>query len=245
MHWLFFVLPGELRARRDKRVPVTRLVPYWLLAIVAIGPALFVALWPWLWHDTLERFQEYASFHFSHVHYNMAYLGTTYFRPPMPMSYPFVMTLFTLPAITVALGLAGVGLRARALLPPGLAEQLWPRGSARADRQHTDVLIFGTMLAPVLVIAMPWTPIFGGTKHFIAGWAMFALFAGIAAVHVSRALRDRLGELGRRFSRGRARALRRLPARTGGRGHGALPSFRALVLRVSPQAARPARRTSG
>ncbi len=201
VHWLFFVLPGELAARREQRIAVVSLVPWWLVAMAALGPLIFIALWPWLWHDTSARFNEYAAFHLQHVHYNMAYLGTTYFRPPMPFSYPWVTTLFTLPVTTVVLGVLGIALRARALLPPGLANRLWPGGEVSPDRQRTDVLLFGCLVTPMLVIAMPWTPIFGGTKHFIAGWAMLAIFAGVPFVHVARALRETLAPRSRAGSR--------------------------------------------
>jgi hypothetical protein len=45
------------------------------------------------------------------------------------------------------------------------------------------------MLAPLVVISMPWTPIFGGTKHWFAAYPYLALFAGIAFVSVARAVR--------------------------------------------------------
>ncbi|MDQ3033850.1 MAG: glycosyltransferase family 39 protein [Myxococcota bacterium] len=188
VHWVFFVLPGERAARRAGKGAVTTYVPWWLIAMGALGPVLFVALWPWLWADTAARFSEYASFHLNHVHYNIAYLGRTYFGPPGPMSYPFVTTLFTVPLATLLLALAGIGLRARALVPPWIVDRVWPHGRPLADRQRTDVLAFGSMITPMIVIALPSSPIFGGTKHFIAGWVFLAIFAGIAFVHVARAL---------------------------------------------------------
>lgn len=201
VHWLFFVLPGEIAARRAGKGKVTTLVPWSLIAMAALGPPIFVALWPWLWHDTIARFQEYAAFHLHHVHYNIAYFGRTYFGPPGPFSYPWVMTLFTVSLVTVSLGLVGVALRARALLPPWLLEPIWPCGEPEPDRQRTDVLAFGCMVTPPLVIAMPWTPIFGGTKHFLAGWVFLAVFAGIGFDRVVRAVREQLGARAARFQR--------------------------------------------
>ena len=46
------------------------------------------------------------------------------------------------------------------------------------------------MIAPPLVIAMPWTPIFGGTKHFLVSWVFLALFAGLGFERVVRAVRE-------------------------------------------------------
>ena len=188
VHWLAFVLPGELAARRGGKGKIASVVPWWLVAMAAIGPVVFVALWPWLWHDTAARFSEYAGFHLNHVHYNNEYFGTTYFGPPGPFSFPWVMTLFTVSLVTVLLGLAGVALRTRQWLPPWMGRRLLGRDAA-GDRQRTASLMFGCMITPLLVIAMPWTPKFGGTKHFIGGWVFLALFAGIAFVPVARALR--------------------------------------------------------
>lgn len=161
-------------------------VPWWLIAMAVCGPIIFVALWPWMWFDTLQRFSEYAGFHLNHEHYNMAYFGVNYFRPPLPISYPWVLTLFTVPFTTLALALAGIGYRARALLPSPLMENLWPNGRCRADRRRTAVLFFGSALAPLVVISLPSTPIFGGTKHWFTAYPFIALFAGVAFVKVAR-----------------------------------------------------------
>lgn len=183
VHWLW-TLSGELRARKRGEARATSLVPWWLLAMLALGPPIFLGSWPWMWHDTEARIAEYVSFHTNHEYYNMAYFGRNYFWPPFPVSYPFVMTLYTVPLTTLALGLAGLAMRARALLPPGLAERVWKRGTYSADRRFTDVLLFGAFLAPVFVIALPSTPIFGGTKHWFPSYPFLALYAGLAFTRV-------------------------------------------------------------
>lgn len=167
-------------------------VPWGLIALFAVGPLVFVALWPWMWFDTAARFSEYASFHLAHVHYNMAYFGVNYFRPPLPIGFPWVMTLFTVPLVTIVLAIAGIGARARSLLPPALLTRWWPKGRVEPDAARTDVLLFGMMLAPLVVISMPWTPIFGGTKHWFSAYPFLAIFAGVAYAFVARALRERI-----------------------------------------------------
>lgn len=189
VHWLAFVVPREIAARRAGHGRVAWIFPWWLVAMALLGPPIFVALWPWLWHDTLARFQEYAAFHLHHVHYNVAYLGKTYFGPPSPASFPWVMTLFTVPLVSIVMALAGMGVRARAMLPAWLGA-LWPVGETCSDRLASDALVFGSMLTPMVVLSLPWTPIFGGTKHFFGAWVYLAMFAGIAFDRVVRALRD-------------------------------------------------------
>ncbi|MFK7991936.1 MAG: glycosyltransferase family 39 protein [Sandaracinaceae bacterium] len=191
VHWLFVVF-HERRARRAGKAKRVSYVPWWLIAMLALGPPIFVALWPWMWWDTATRFGEYAGFHLNHVHYNMAYFGVNYYRPPLPMGFPWVMTLYTVPLATLALAVAGVGSRLRTLLPPGLLERLWPNGTVKPDRTRTDVLLFGAMMAPLVVISMPWTPIFGGTKHWFSAYPFLAMFAGAAFVWVARNVTARL-----------------------------------------------------
>jgi hypothetical protein len=178
------------RRGRLRRVSVT---PWWLLGMAVLGPPIFVGLWPWLWFDTVARFGAYAGFHLNHDYYNMAYFGVNYFEPPFPIGYPWVMLLFTVPFVTVALSVAGLGTRVRALLPAGLVERLWPNGRTQADPAHTDMLMLGMLLAPIVVISLPWTPIFGGTKHWFPAYPFLALFAGVAFVSVARAARRALG----------------------------------------------------
>ncbi len=184
----------DLIAWRRGKLRRVSLVPWWLIGMALLGPPIFVGLWPWLWFDTLARFSAYAGFHLNHAYYNMAYFGVNYFRPPFPIGYPWVMTLVTVPLVTLALGIAGLGSRLRALVPPGLMERLWPNGRTRPDPARTDVLVFGSSLAPLVVISMPWTPIFGGTKHWFSAYPFMALFAGVAFVSVARAARRALPE---------------------------------------------------
>ncbi|MGE0790740.1 MAG: ArnT family glycosyltransferase [Sandaracinaceae bacterium] len=190
-----------LLARRAKIEAVHRYIPVAWVAMVLVGPILFIALWPWMWFDTAMRFREYAAFHFGHVHYNMAYFGVNYFRPPLPMSYPWVMTLFTVSLTTIALAIGGLGARARALVPRRLAERWWP-GGQNADERHTDVLLVGQLLAPLVVISMPWTPIFGGTKHWFSAYPFLALYAGVGYAYVARAALERLPSLRTQVQRG-------------------------------------------
>ena len=56
-----------------------------------------LALWPWLWSDPVGRLREYIEFHQFHAYYNTEFLGINYNRPPLPISYPFVLTWATVP----------------------------------------------------------------------------------------------------------------------------------------------------
>ena len=185
--WMAF---GERARRRQHAEPARRirLVPYWLVAMVLLGPPIMVGIWPWVWHDTLPRLGWYAGFHLHHVYYNIAYFGQNYFKPPFPIAFPFVLTAFTVPATTLLLAILGLSSRFGAILPQRLA-RLWPTALAQPDRLRTDVLLVGSLLSPLLLIALPSTPIFGGTKHWMPAYPFLALYAGLGAWKVIRPLR--------------------------------------------------------
>ena len=199
LHYLMVVWPDvSLRPLSPPRVPLV------FLAMLLIGPLIFVATWPWLWFDTVEHLRGYVMFHMKHAFYNMEYLGVNWGLPPLPISYPFVMTLFTVPTVTLALGISGIFLfasphlrRLRGEIPPPMgaripfddpwrfpARRTWLRPGRGLNPKAGRLLLICTLL-PMLVIALPWTPIFGGTKHWMTGYPFLALLAGVA---VSRLL---------------------------------------------------------
>ena len=143
---------AELRAKRWA-------VPHAFLAMLLISPLVFYASWPWIWHDTAQRLRDYAQFHLQHEYYNMEFLGQTYWKPPMPRLYAWVMTLATVPGVTLLL--FAVGLVVSAL-----------------KRASTPLL----WLLCLLMCYAPWwssaTPIFGGTKHWLTAYPFLCLFAG-------------------------------------------------------------------
>jgi hypothetical protein len=173
----FLVTRGVRGVKRDLGIGRTE-IPLALLAMATIGPVVFYLAWPWLWFDTGKRLAEYVAFHVNHDYYNMEFLGETYFRPPMPRLYAWVMTAATVP--TIALALFALG-----LVRSGIELPFWPasrkappairRANARAFSARTlwFVCLF-TSYAPWLSSA---TPIFGGTKHWITAYPFLCLFA--------------------------------------------------------------------
>lgn len=196
IHYVWMVLAARARAKRD--LPASaRLVtrPWWLVSLAWLGPPIFLATWPWLWHPEtmLERFGWYARFHVNHEYYTIAYLGRSWFEPPFPISYPFVLTAITVPLVTLAMAGVGIAMRARAMLPGFVRDRLWKNGDVEPDSPHTDVLLIGCMLAPILMIALPSTPIFGGTKHWFPAYPFLCMYAGLGIVRATNALRHGIG----------------------------------------------------
>ena len=144
-----------------------------LLALATIGPLLFYATWPWIWHDTFARLAAYAKFHLQHVYYNMEFLGDNYWQPPMPRGYAFVMTAATVPAITLLCFAAGAVV------------------SLRKRISQTHVLWLGAIGVQYGAWLLPTTPIFGGTKHWMTAYPFIVLFAGVGVAFAVRQLERR------------------------------------------------------
>ena len=147
--------------------------------MVSLGPVVFCLGWPWIWSDTGERLADYVAFHLNHEYYNMEFLGVTYFRPPYPRLYAWVMTVATVPTITLLLFALGLGKSALEL--PFLRRI---RALSFRERRAAKQL-FSTRTLWILCLFTsyaPWlsaeTPIFGGTKHWITAYPFMCLFAG-------------------------------------------------------------------
>ncbi len=71
------------------------------LSMLLFSMPVFFALWPWMWHDTIHRFKEYALFHIHHYGILMYYLGKIYSTPRPSWFAPMMMTIVTTPFITL------------------------------------------------------------------------------------------------------------------------------------------------
>lgn len=158
----------------DLRLPR---VPTVLIACAVIGPLVFVATWPWMWHDTFARIGGYIGFHLHHEHYPASYFHDLLVAPPFPWSFPWVMTLYTLPSPILLLG--GLGF-------------VVAFGQAFLHRKLSSAVLFGATLLPVFLISMPNTPVFGGVKHWYNAMPTLCLLAGQALLWAVDLVRERL-----------------------------------------------------
>jgi 4-amino-4-deoxy-L-arabinose transferase-like glycosyltransferase len=170
--------------RQLRRGRVRLLAP--LLAMLCLGPLVLYLSWPWIWFDTVDRLREYVAFHMGHEYYNMEFLGQTYYKPPMPRGYAWLMTAATVPAVTLLLLFMGLLESAREVARRGLRST-----PGEQSRPSTDAL----WLLCLLVSYAPWlstdTPIFGGTKHWLTAYPFLCLFAARGFALVSSRLSAR------------------------------------------------------
>jgi hypothetical protein len=187
-----------LRWLETKQRPrLAQLVPLPLVSMAVLGPLIAIVLWPWLWDDTFARIAEYFAFHREHSYYNMEFLGVNYNRPPLPLSYPFVMTWATVPSGLLLLSVVGIGLALRTLRNPRALRHLgrfganqvgakpehapsWTTPLPEFDGREEPLLLVGMAMFPLLLIALPSIPIFGGTKHWLTAYPFLALLAALA-----------------------------------------------------------------
>jgi len=192
-------------------------IPLSLVAMATIGPLVFYAGWPWLWHDPMGRMEEYMRFHLNHEYYNMEFLGRNYNNAPSPASYAPVMIAATVPTVTLLLLVVGAQERLRVLwkrardytrramvvvggegestsraVAPKLEDDPLHAPNGKLFRAHdhaqTDLLFFLSMAAPLAPFFLSKTPIFGGTKHWMPAYPFLAVFAGRGFVLVAQAL---------------------------------------------------------
>jgi 4-amino-4-deoxy-L-arabinose transferase-like glycosyltransferase len=183
---LLVIHAAELLSTQRLRRPI---VPRPLLAMASMGPLIFWALWPWLWFEPLQRFIEYVTFHTQHEYYNMEFLGRTYWKPPMPEGYAWLMTFGTVPFVTLLLAAIG-GFRALALSRPEPASA----AATLPPLLPTSASVQFYWLVALLVSYAPWwsskTPIFGGTKHWMTAYPFLCLLAASGFSLVCAALRE-------------------------------------------------------
>jgi 4-amino-4-deoxy-L-arabinose transferase-like glycosyltransferase len=173
-----FVVTHLRRVQRDRLAALAPALP-----ALVVGLGVFVATWPWLWHDTLPRLRDYAQFHLRHENYPWLYLGRMLRDPPFPIAYPFVVTALTVPAAVLAAmvgGLLHAGSRlVEAIRRPGHTEEL--SGS-------DELLYLLNGLFSIALIALPQVPHFGGVKHWLPSMPFLAVLGARALVSAGRTL---------------------------------------------------------
>lgn len=198
LHWLYLKRGQVARLFRRQRADQTVaepvwswLLPPWALCAATITPLIYLLGWPYLWPAPVTRFLAYVGFHLHHVHYNIEYLGVNYNRPPYPLHYVPLMTLFTVPVTTLLLsglglfflrrGSASAAATSVAQAADGAAGSVAEQPSIAAPAVAPLALILLSLAWPIAVIMRPGTPIFGAEKHWLPAVPFIALLAGAGA----------------------------------------------------------------
>ncbi len=165
--------------------------PWVFVSMLFFGTVLFFGLWPRHWFDTTNRVEWYLNFHLKHVHYFVNYFGQNLQKPPFPVSFPWVMTLVTVPMTILVAAALGIfaWLRDRHVL--SAAQTLWSDLKNRdwfrpdTDGRGVGLLLLMNAIFPIALISMPSTPIFGGTKHWMPAMPFLAMMAGVGVAYAA------------------------------------------------------------
>ena len=193
LHYLFLALRSQKRTWLEGRGVWVRVVALWhgflavqpfmVVSLAVIGPLVLLAVWPWLWFDTIDHVTAWVRFHLDHVHYNFEYLGDNWNAAPYPWHVPLITTLFTVPVATLLAAVAGAGAHVRALLDQGEAP-----GSDRA-LMLLLVLSAGVAMGPFLLGRVP---IFGAEKHWAPAIPTLCILAAIGVKAAAELCAERL-----------------------------------------------------
>ncbi|OIP31161.1 MAG: hypothetical protein AUK47_23020 [Deltaproteobacteria bacterium CG2_30_63_29] len=172
MHWgiagwsQFYITTDRSRGRRQWMLHTPK-VPMSFFAMALVSPFVFYLLWPRHWFDSFNRVAWYVERHLAHEHYAVYYFNEMLKIPPFPMEFPFVMSGYTIPLITLAtcfvgwlaLGLDGLwGLRTRFV---------WQRLKAALAGPLTRDLA-ALAMAPFAMRAQGFRPAFRASKERLA-----------------------------------------------------------------------------
>ncbi len=174
-------------------------VPRSLVWMIVLGPLVFVATWPWLWFDTLQRLGAYVAFHLHHYPIYLFYDGEIWDKPFAPWHAVLFLGFGSIPLPVVALGLLGAWRGARALAR--IARLADDEGGVpdvtRGDKLRALLLLQAAF--SMLVVMNPGIPRYGGEKLFMPLFPLWCALAADGAVVVARAtLRLAAGAAARR-----------------------------------------------
>ncbi len=204
-----FCLRKDTFKKPFKAAGLTVPAVFWLQVFLGMG--FLYLTWPRLWPAPIERFGEYLAYHLHHVYYNTEYLGQNYNLPPFPVSFPFVMTLITVPGVTCLLAILGLTFemknsgsisfgiqklkntfRSKSSEPEDSIDKTNSALETTVDnpargfwrplsgcKRSEGFLVGICALFPLILISVPSTPIFGGTRTWMPAMPYIALLAGI------------------------------------------------------------------
>ncbi len=226
LHWLATSGREFSLSRRGLHFPR---IPIAFVSMLLLGPAIFIGLWPFLWHHTFERLGWYFGFHLHHVNYPWEYFGTLLTDPPLPWLYPFMVTALTFPLPSLALGAFGFirvagRLMGRPLRTVGRALGRLSGLRTPADEPAGDEpglassdgwLLVLNAAVPFALIAIPTVPIFGGIKHWMHAMPFVCILGALALERMIARLPERIAGLSRTWVHAAVALLALVPSLQG------------------------------
>lgn len=167
--WFFWLLIFERRAFLIRRLTIAGIC----------GLPVFVALWPWLYHDTAARLVAYLRF----ITVDHWQIGQWYFHRwfmPPPWHFPFVMLIAVTPAAILLLACLNVARTIGARHDPG---------EEAHERRAASSLWALSALVPLLALAAGRTMVYDNERLFMPTFPFLAALAGAGLEQVRWMLR--------------------------------------------------------
>lgn len=131
--------------------------------MIFVAPLVWIALWPWLWHDTVARLAEYFHFFGRHQYTAVWYLDEQwgYGLPNAPWHYPIIMTLATTPLPILIFSIVGLA-----------------RTAVHCRWEYRGILFTAYAAVVLIHAALPGSPKYDGTRLFFSLFPMLAILTG-------------------------------------------------------------------
>lgn len=188
LHWLLVEAKAVRPDGSGFRIPP---IPLAFFSMAIIGPLVFVLHWPYLWPAPMQRIGQYLGFHLQHEHYPILWFHDLLTAPPFPISFPFVMSAITVPVPVLLAAFVGVGMAVVVVVRFFVHRFQRGRGELECTRTALGdvgvepsaapaLLLLLNAAFPFLLIALPSSPIFGGTKHWLNAWPFLCVLGAWA-----------------------------------------------------------------
>ena len=130
------------------------------LAVWGLTAAVvFFVGWPWLWLDPFENVVTYLGRASKRPTLYVWYFGQRFADKAVPWHYPFVITAVTVPGIILLLSTARI---------------------VRRKFDRCEQLVLASIAWPLIVFALPGTPVYDGSRLFLVIMPAVAVLAGRA-----------------------------------------------------------------
>lgn len=136
-----------------------------IIPMFIIPPLVFTAFWPYLWKDPISRILEYPQFSLKLISVKpVYYFGTVLTH--LPWHYPFVLTLITIPLITLIpffMGLFKINAK---------------------PYKNTNIFILFNALLPLFITSLPMVPKYDGARLFLPAFPFICIVSGSGIKHI-------------------------------------------------------------
>lgn len=136
-----------------------------IIPMFIIPPIIYIAFWPNLWKNPISRILEYPQFSLRTFHVQpVYYFGTS--SAQSPWHYPFILTLITIPLIT--------------LIPFFIGVFKIPKRPYR----NTNIFILFNSLLPLFIISLPMVSKYDGVRLFLPAFPFICIISGLGIKYI-------------------------------------------------------------